>query len=93
MFSIAMENASYPGGFCEKITDCFATGTIPIYWGAIDIDNYFNEDGIIKLTEDFDISSLSSELYKSKQTAIVDNFNRALTLPSAEDYIYLTYLK
>jgi tetratricopeptide (TPR) repeat protein len=27
MFSIAMENASYPGGFCEKITDCFATGT------------------------------------------------------------------
>jgi len=58
MFSIALENARYRTYITEKILDCFATGTIPIYWGAPDIGDYFNEDGIIKWTDDFDIGQL-----------------------------------
>lgn len=92
MFSFAMENSNYPSIFCEKITDCFATGTIPIFWGTPDIAEFFNPDGIIMLTDDFDLNTLTSELYYSKMDAIKDNFERAINLPTAEDYIYLNYL-
>ena len=41
-FSFAFENVSYPGYCTEKIVESFATGTIPIYWGDPNIENYFN---------------------------------------------------
>ena len=34
MFSFAVENANYPTYFTEKLTDCFACGTIPVYYGT-----------------------------------------------------------
>ena len=37
MFSIAIENDSYETYYTEKILDCFATGTVPIYIGVPDI--------------------------------------------------------
>jgi hypothetical protein len=92
-FSFAMENDNYPSIFCEKITDCFAMGTIPIFWGTPDIGEYFNENGIIMLTDDFDINSLSVDLYQSKLEYVKENYERSIELPTAEDYIYLNYLK
>jgi len=68
-------------------------GTIPIFWGTPDIGNYFNENGIIKLTDDFNISDLSVDLYHSKMDAILENYELSVNLPTAEDYIYLNYLK
>ena len=41
-----------------KILDSFACGTIQIYHGSPDLGHYFNMDGVIVLTEDFDISQL-----------------------------------
>jgi hypothetical protein len=93
MFSITIENTSYETYWTEKILDCFATGTIPIYLGAPDIGNYFNMDGIILLTDDFDTSCLSSELYISKQDAIIDNFERALQYDVIEDIIWNRFIK
>ena len=52
-FSFAMENATYSNMFTEKITDCFMTGTIPIYYGISNIGDYFNTDGIIILDDNF----------------------------------------
>ena len=92
MFSIAMENDNYPGIFCEKITDCFVTGTIPIYWGDPTIGEFFDERGIIRLTEDFDVSQLTPKLYLSKMDAVKENFERTRVLPTAEDYIYTHYI-
>ena len=92
-FSITMENATYSNMFTEKITDCFMTGTIPVYYGMSNIDEFFNIDGIIKLDDEFTIESLSFELYNSKIDAIIDNFNRANNLYTAEDYLYLKYIK
>lgn len=93
MFSFAIENIKTDGYFTEKISDCFATGTIPIYWGDDSISEYFIEDGIVRLTDDFDPSILTKELYESKKDVIQENFNRVLQLPLPEDYIYLNYLK
>ena len=91
-FSIAMENGTYPLMYSEKITDCFATGTIPIYYGTSDISNIFNPDGIIML-DNFNIDMLSPELYYSKIEAIKDNYQISINMPVAEDYIYLHYFK
>lgn len=91
MFSINIENASYDTYFTEKLTDCFATGTIPVFYGCKSVVDYFNEDGIIFLEDDFDISSLTKELYYSKIDAVKDNFDRIQNFPVAEDYIYKNY--
>ena len=93
MFSVAMENVSMEAYYTEKIVDCFAMGTIPVYWGCSNIGEYFNEDGIIKLTDDFDISQLSADLYYSKMEAIRENFEITCNLPTVEDYIYENYLE
>lgn len=88
MFQITLENDSYSTYFTEKVTDCFATGTIPVYWGAPDIGNYFNMDGIILLDDKFDINSLTPELYKSKIEAVKDNFERVQKLESSDDKLF-----
>ena len=88
MFSIVIENCKHDKYYTEKITDCFATGTIPIYWGTDKIVEDFNSDGIIKLTDDFDINTLSIELYNSKKHAIEDNFKRVCDMKMADDYLF-----
>lgn len=94
MFSIAHENANYSGYFTEKILDCFATGTIPIYWGDPDIGKVFNTDGIIFLDDDFDPDILTEDIYYSKMDAIKENLEIVKNnFIMVEDYIYDNYLK
>jgi len=88
MFSVAIENGFYDGYFTEKILDCFATGTIPVYMGAPNISEYFNPDGIINLSEEFDVSE---EIYYNKIDAIRENFNLLEKYPIGEDYIFTNY--
>ena len=93
LFSIAHENASYSGYFTEKVLDCFATGTIPIYWGDPDIGQIFNMDGIIML-DDFNINDLSPELYYSKIDAVKENCDIVKdNFMLIEDYMYDKYLR
>ena len=47
MYSVVIENHIDDIWFTEKICNCFATKTVPIYYGARDIGNHFYEDGII----------------------------------------------
>lgn len=93
MFSITMENGTYPLMYTEKITDCFALGTIPIYWGTPDIGEVFDTNGIITLTDNFNISELSEELYHSKMDSIKNNYEITMNLPTVEDYIYENFIK
>ena len=85
MFSLVMENDSVSHYFTEKITDCFATGTVPVYWGATNINEYFNEDGIIQLTEDFDISDISTELYEKMMPFVEKNYETVKIMEMADD--------
>ena len=93
MFSVAIENASYESYFTEKVQDCFSTGTIPIYYGAPDIGKFFNPDGIISLTDDFDVSKLTSEMYYDKIDAVKENLEIVRDQLINEDNIYKTYLQ
>jgi len=90
MFSIAIENGQYETYFTEKLLDCFATGTIPVYLGAPDIGNHFNMDGIIILSDEFDVSE---DIYYNKLDAIKDNLERAKEIEILEDFIYVRYLQ
>ena len=92
-FSIVMENGTYPLMYSEKITDCFASGTIPIYYGTSMIGDVFNINGIIILDESFNINDLTPDLYYSKMDAIKENYHIATSMPVAEDYIYENFIK
>jgi hypothetical protein len=88
MFQIVIENDSYQTYFTEKVTDCFATGTIPVYWGAPDIDNYFNKDGMIIIKDEIDLNLLTPEYYYSKLDAIKENFDKVQKMQGSDDILY-----
>lgn len=92
-FSFAIENIIVEGYWTEKIVDCFATGTMPIYWGANSVSDYFIEEGILRINDEFDLSKYNENYYESKKEIVEENFQRAINLPLPEDYIYLNYLK
>lgn len=93
MFSVCMENegqhhlfAPNNDYFSEKLLDCILTGTIPIYYGNRNIENYFDIDGMI-LFDDHEkiidiIENLDETLYERKKKAAVKNFE------IAKKYIY-----
>jgi hypothetical protein len=46
-YSIVIENSIYPHYWTEKIADCFLSWTMPIYYGASNIFDYFPEKSLI----------------------------------------------
>lgn len=93
MFSIVMENAVYDKYYTEKITDAFATGTVPVYWGTRKITEDFNSEGIIFLDDIDNLEILTPMLYQSMLPAINDNLERVKKLLSSEDMIYQKIVK
>jgi len=91
MFSICIENYTYDSYFTEKILDCFATGTIPIYKGTKKILDYYDEDGIIFLDDLLDFSDLTPELYFAKIQSVNRNFETFNKYILIDDFIYKNY--
>jgi hypothetical protein len=92
MFSIVIENSKFDYYFSEKVMDCFATGTIPIYWGCPSIGDFFDSDGILSFNtieelEDI-ISKISSEMYISKIKSVKANYKKSKDFILAEEWIY-----
>jgi hypothetical protein len=95
-FSFAIENGWSDDYFTEKLLDCFAVGTVPIYWGAGGISKFFNMDGVLMLPQDVSavpdfiaelMPTLTTERYESMRHAIEDNFNRCKDYFVSEDWI------
>ncbi len=76
-YSVVIENSREPGYITEKIIDAFLTRTVPIYWGAPDIGNFFDLAGIIICTSLDDImaaiTGLTEADYEARQPAIDAN--------------------
>ncbi|MDJ0651963.1 MAG: glycosyltransferase family 10 [Simkaniaceae bacterium] len=71
-FNFCFENAAVPGYITEKIFDSFATGTIPIYLGAPNIEDYIPKECFIDYRQfnDFEemltfIQKMTKEKYES----------------------------
>jgi Glycosyltransferase family 10 (fucosyltransferase) C-term len=94
MFSVAIENDNSDTYFTEKLTDCFAMGTVPVYYGSRKVvEKYFDPTGVIFLEDDPNLESLTIEKYQSMMPAIERNLIAANNLPLAEDYMWENYLK
>lgn len=98
-YSIAVENEISAYWFTEKILNCFASMTIPVYIGATKIDKFFNPDGIIRIKEsDFDnidkiLKNCTEEEYFNRSSAIIENYNRAKEYYNSGDLLYTKYLE
>lgn len=96
MYSIVIENDISPYFFTERITNCFMSMTIPIYYGATDIGKFFNTDGIIFIKPGDDIADILKNCtvqdYKSRTKAILDNFHRVQKYTNIWDFLYNEYM-
>jgi hypothetical protein len=94
-FTLAVMNSTFDDYFTEVITDAFAVGTVPLWWGSDKIGTYFNPSGIIqfKTLDELDriIPTLTPELYTSKREAIVENIDLAKKYVTHFDWIYDNY--
>jgi hypothetical protein len=101
-FSFAIENCNVDTYFTEKLIDCFATYTVPIYYGTKNIGKIFNPNGII-FFDDIDpiLTSIKNwsetkyfdQLYHQMLPAVKENFEIAKSFRCAEDWLYDNILK
>jgi hypothetical protein len=95
MFSIIVENYQDDLYFTEKILNCFATGTIPIYMGAKKINEKFNEKGILNFDSIEKLNdillTIDEKFYYDRMDAILENFKICNEFDNIEDYIYNKY--
>jgi hypothetical protein len=94
-YHIAIENFVDDLYWTEKVTNCFLTGTIPIYLGARKLDTIYNPYGFLTFkTEDElweilrHIQSAGEEFYNARLSSIQENFEIAKQYRVMEDYIY-----
>lgn len=96
-YSIIIENDKSDYFFTEKITNCFAAQTIPVYLGAEKIDEFFNEDGIIRVSEkelmniEEIIQKCTVEYYEEHLEAVLDNYQRVHEYRNVYDWLYERY--
>lgn len=48
-YSLAIENSSSTNYWTEKISDCFLSYTLPIYYGCENLEDYFPKDSFIRI--------------------------------------------
>ena len=96
MFHIVVEGCNEMGVFSEKVIDCFALGTVPIYKGCENsLNMFFDGRGIINFNKVKDLedilTTLNTERYINMVNAIEINNKDAKNLYTAEDWIYRKY--
>jgi len=96
-FSVVVENDVSAYYFTEKVTSCFSTFTIPVYLGALKINEFFNKDGIITFSPKDNIEQIlkkcTREEYENRLPAVIDNYNRIMKYGTVFDRMYEDYIK
>jgi len=97
-FQVVIENASRNGYFTEKLIDCLVTGTVPIYWGCPNLEEYgFDEKGIVRVSNELEAIEAIRRCSEAEPVdfaaSITNNMNAARKFILAEDYIHEHYLE
>jgi len=99
-FSIVTETCREDGLFTEILLDCFAAGTIPIFWGAPDIDKYFDGRGIYSFQDVGDLEHLlktiafdGEDIYNERLPYIENNLKMVDEYAVTEDWLFNAYIK
>lgn len=94
MFSIVGETCRESNLFTEILLDCFAVGTIPIFWGVPNIGAYFNINGMLVFETVPELllilDRLSVDLYRAMSAAARENLALAEHYAITEDWMYRT---
>ncbi len=96
MFHLCIENSQQKNYFTEKIIDCFITKTIPIYWGCPNIEDFFDKNGIIIVSDDINdiikkINLLTEKDYDDAVKALC--FSRGMIGVQLMNFICYAFLK
>ena len=105
MYSVVIENHIDNIWFTEKLLNCFATKTIPIYYGARDIKEYFNYDcmlicnsieevehtidTILEIKDDYEFFYRWSDVNKK----LNENYELSKQYENFDEWLYRTYEK
>lgn len=94
-FSIVTETCREDNLFTEWLLDCFALGTIPIYWGAPNIRHYFREKGVLPFYDEGTdwLDDLSMAEYQYRTRDVYENLIAMQPFAVTEDWLYLNVLK
>jgi len=92
-FSITIENSRAKYYYTEKLLDCLACGTVPIYWGCKNLDNFFDTKGIIQFEEPKELINIfykimEPDYYESLMPYIKNNFDKVLEYSIYDDWMY-----
>lgn len=91
-YSFAIINTDENDYFTDILIDCFAVGTVPIFWGTPNIKNYFNMDGVITMNSLDEVNDIIKQCneddYKNRLTAIKENMELAKKYVSTYDWMY-----
>ncbi len=89
-YSICFENVhNIPGYVSEKIFDCFAAGTVPVYWGPSNIEKYIPSNCYIdyrKFTNLDELYQYLNTISKKEYEEYIQNI--ATFLNSEEAYLF-----
>jgi len=86
-FAICFENMILKGWITEKIFDCFFAGTIPIYWGATDVEQRIPPECFIDMRRFGNYAELRSFL-KSLTAAELKDYREHARAFLASDAFY-----
>jgi hypothetical protein len=93
-FSIVLENSRPQYYFSEKLIDCFASRTIPLYWGS-DVSPFFDTKGIITFNNLDELNNifknLTPEKYVQMQEHVENNFELVKKYRIPEDFMFKSY--
>ena len=82
-FGVVIENTSHRGYFTEKIMDCIALKTIPVYWGCSNITDFFDERGLILFDNVDDLiytmNNIDENYYNDHLDAVESNYQKAIS--------------
>ncbi len=84
-YSLAIENSVKKGYFTEKLSDCFLTHTMPIYYGCPDINRYFDKSSMLII----DINNFEQSRDSIEQLLEEDPYNLRLDSIIASKIKYL----
>lgn len=89
MYHMTIENTRAYHYFSEKLIDCLLMKCIPIYWGCLNIGDYFDTEGFIIFGNLQELNSikLSKKFYDSKLDIINKNYEIAKQYISSDDYL------
>lgn len=83
-YSVVIENSREPSYFSEKLIDALLCETVPIYWGAPDIADTFDSEGMILCPGEAEIiaalHAMSEADYDRRAAALARNRATALHL-------------